>query len=69
MMNRIIELSARNRVAVFLFIAAAVVAGWYSIESVPLDAIPDLSDTQVIAESQLSAASGAAGVKHDQPNH
>jgi Cu/Ag efflux pump CusA len=69
MTNRIIELSARNRIAVLLFIAAAVVAGWHSIESVPLDAIPHLSDTQVIAESQLSAAAGAAGVKYDEPNH
>src|SRR5438128_3696593 len=52
MINRIIELSARNRIAVFLFIAAAVVAGWYSMQSIPLDAIPDLSDTQVIVYSR-----------------
>jgi copper/silver efflux system protein len=52
MINRIIELSARNRIAVFLFIAAAVVAGWYSMQRIPLDAIPDLSDTQVIVYSR-----------------
>src|SRR4051795_1688932 len=52
MINRIIELSARNRIAVFLFIAAAVVAGWYSMQNIPLDAIPDLSDTQVIVYSR-----------------
>jgi Cu(I)/Ag(I) efflux system membrane protein CusA/SilA len=52
MINRIIELSARNRVAVFLLMAAAVVAGWYSMQSIPLDAIPDLSDTQVIVYSR-----------------
>ena len=52
MINRIIEFSARNRFMVFLFVAAAVVAGWWSLEHIPLDAIPDLSDTQVIVYSR-----------------
>src|SRR5437868_14412305 len=52
MTHRFIELPARNRIADFLFIAAAVVAGWYSMQSIPLDAIPDLSDTQVIVYSR-----------------
>src|SRR5690348_1479604 len=52
MINQIIEFSAHNRVAVFLFVAAALGAGWYSMTSVPLDAIPDLSDTQVIVYSR-----------------
>jgi Cu(I)/Ag(I) efflux system membrane protein CusA/SilA len=52
MLNRIIELSARNRFIVFLFVAAAVLGGWWSIQQIPLDALPDLSDTQVIVYSR-----------------
>ena len=52
MINTIIEFSARNRFLVFLFVAAAAVAGWWAIQSIPLDAIPDLSDTQVIVYSR-----------------
>ncbi len=52
MINRIIELSARHRFLVFLFVAAATMAGWWSVKTIPLDAIPDLSDTQVIVYSR-----------------
>ncbi|MGA2771146.1 MAG: CusA/CzcA family heavy metal efflux RND transporter [Bryobacteraceae bacterium] len=52
MINRIIELSARHRFIVFLFTTAAVMAGWWALRSIPLDAIPDLSDTQVIIYSR-----------------
>src|SRR5438093_341570 len=52
MINRIIELSAHNRFVVFVVVAAAFLAGWWSMHNVPLDAIPDLSDTQVIVYSR-----------------
>jgi Cu(I)/Ag(I) efflux system membrane protein CusA/SilA len=52
MINRIIELSARHRFLVFLLTGAAVVGGWWSLRRIPLDAIPDLSDTQVIVYSK-----------------
>jgi Cu(I)/Ag(I) efflux system membrane protein CusA/SilA len=52
MIHAIIEFSARNRFLVFVLVAAAVAAGVYSMRSVPLDAIPDLSDTQVIVYSR-----------------
>ena len=52
MINRIIELSARNRFLVLLFVVAATIGGWYSMKTIPLDAIPDLSDTQVIVYSR-----------------
>ena len=52
MIDRIIEFSARNRFLVFLFVAAAALAGWWSMNRIPLDAIPDLSDTQVIVYSR-----------------
>ena len=52
MINAIIEFSAKNRFIVFLLVSAAVVAGVWSMKTVPLDAIPDLSDTQVIVYSR-----------------
>lgn len=48
MINRIIEFSANNRFLVFAAVVAAMVMGWWSMQRIPLDAIPDLSDTQVI---------------------
>jgi Cu(I)/Ag(I) efflux system membrane protein CusA/SilA len=52
MIDRVIEYCARNRFTVFLFVAAAVMAGLWSMQNLPLDAIPDLSDTQVIVYSR-----------------
>lgn len=52
MINRIIDLSVKNRAIVFLMVAAACLLGWWSMHQVPLDAIPDLSDTQVIIYSR-----------------
>jgi Cu(I)/Ag(I) efflux system membrane protein CusA/SilA len=52
MINAIIEFSGRNKFIVFVLVGAAVAAGWWSMKNVPLDAIPDLSDTQVIVYSR-----------------
>src|SRR6202165_4632380 len=52
MMNRIIELCARNKFMVLLFTAVTAMIGWYSLKNTKLDAIPDLSDTQVIVYSK-----------------
>jgi copper/silver efflux system protein len=49
---RIIEFSARNRLLVILSTAAAVVAAVYLLREIRLDALPDLSDTQVIVFSR-----------------
>src|SRR6202790_57840 len=48
MIERIIAASVRNRFLVFVFTLFAIVAGIYSLYRTPLDAIPDLSDAQVI---------------------
>ncbi len=48
MMNKIIDFSDKNRFLIFLFVAVAIVLGWNSMRNTKLDAIPDLSDTQVI---------------------
>ena len=52
MISRIIEFSAKNKFIVIFFAIAAIVAAVYCIRIMPLDAIPDLSDTQVIIYSQ-----------------
>jgi Cu(I)/Ag(I) efflux system membrane protein CusA/SilA len=52
MINRIIEFSGRNQFLVFLLIGFAVATGIWSMLHMPLDAIPDLSDTQVIVYSR-----------------
>ncbi len=48
MIARIIDFSARNKFLIFLMMVGAIVWGWWALERTPLDAIPDLSDTQVI---------------------
>ncbi len=52
MIERIIELSARNRFVVLVLTAVAVACAIWAMRHVPLDAIPDLSDTQVIIYSR-----------------
>jgi Cu(I)/Ag(I) efflux system membrane protein CusA/SilA len=52
MINRVIDFSVRNRLVVFILTAAACLLGWWSMLRVPLDAIPDLSETQVIVYSR-----------------
>ncbi len=48
MIDRIIEYSAHNRFLVVLLVSFATAVGIWSIRESPLDAIPDLSDVQVI---------------------
>ncbi len=52
MIERIIEFSAHNRFLVLLIVAALCAVGVWSMYNVPLDAIPDLSETQVIVYSR-----------------
>jgi len=49
---RIIEFSARNRALVLALVGAAALYGAWSLQHVALDAIPDLSETQVIVYSR-----------------
>src|ERR1700681_1267129 len=79
MINRIIEFSVKNKYLVFALVAAACTWGAWSMMHLPLDAIPDLGETQVIIMSRwerspdiiedqvtypiISAMTGAPGVK------
>ena len=52
MIARLIGWSARNLVLVLVGTAFAVAAGLYALRTLPLDAIPDLSDVQVIVYTE-----------------
>ena len=48
MLKGIIDFSLKNRFIVLLGTLALVLGGVYAVKNIPLDAIPDLSDVQVI---------------------
>jgi Cu(I)/Ag(I) efflux system membrane protein CusA/SilA len=47
-LRRIIDASVRNQLLVVLFTLAAIGAGVYAFRNIPVDALPDVSDVQVI---------------------
>ena len=53
MITRLISWSARNLVLVFIGTVFIVAAGLYALRTLPLDAIPDLSDVQVIVYTEF----------------
>src|SRR5512145_1079204 len=52
MIKAIIRFSAENRYLVIAATIVALVFAWWSMRTIPLDALPDLSDTQVIVYSR-----------------
>jgi Cu/Ag efflux pump CusA len=48
MVNFLITWALKNRIIVLLFAAGLTVYGIYSVKNTPVDAIPDLSENQVI---------------------
>lgn len=52
MIERVVDFSVKNRVFIFIVTAALCLAGWWSMKNMTLDAIPDLTDTQVIIYSR-----------------
>ena len=51
MLSRIIDACARNRFIVFIGVLLLTLAGVWSVQHVPLDALPDISDVQVIVHT------------------
>jgi cobalt-zinc-cadmium resistance protein CzcA len=47
MINKIIRFSVYNKGIVLLFTAALAIAGMYSFQSLPIDAVPDITNNQV----------------------
>ena len=54
MIARLIGWSARNLILIFIGTVFAVAAGIYALAHLPLDAIPALSDTQVIVYTEYN---------------
>jgi Cu(I)/Ag(I) efflux system membrane protein CusA/SilA len=52
MITKLIDFSIRNRWAVLVIIAVLVIAGIIATEQIAVDAIPDLSDVQVIIQTE-----------------
>src|SRR3954471_15872851 len=52
MIGRIIEFSARNKVLILILTGAELIVAIICFKRIPIDAIPDLSDTQVIIYSR-----------------
>ena len=53
MIERIIELSLNNKFLVFITTILVIAAGFVALKNTPLDAIPDLSDVQVIIYTEF----------------
>ena len=54
---KLIDWSVRNQLLVIVGAIALIVTGWLSIQRTPLDAVPDLSDTQVIIRTDFPGQS------------
>src|SRR6516225_3416525 len=54
MLARIIDFSLKNKFIVLLATLGLVIGGIFAVRNIPLDAIPDLSDTQVIIYTEWS---------------
>jgi Cu(I)/Ag(I) efflux system membrane protein CusA/SilA len=54
MIAKLIDLCIRNRVMVLILAAFVIAAGLWSVFHIKLDAIPDLSDTQVIVYTEYT---------------
>src|SRR6266478_4224885 len=52
MIERIIDWCNANRFLVFIAVAGLVLAGIWSLDLIPLDALPDISDVQVIIHTE-----------------
>ena len=52
MITRLIDFALKNRFLVFVLTAGLVLGGLYSVKNIPVDAIPDLSDVQVIVMTE-----------------
>src|SRR5579872_1306819 len=52
MIERFIDWCNDNRFLVFLGVATLILAGIWSLNRIPLDALPDISDVQVIIHTQ-----------------
>jgi Cu(I)/Ag(I) efflux system membrane protein CusA/SilA len=57
MIAKIIAYSARNKFIIFLMMFISLAWGYWALKNAPLDALPDLSDTQVIIYTEWTGRS------------
>ena len=62
MLNNIIDFSIRNKLIIGLFTLALIIGGAYSLMKLPIDAVPDITDNQVLVIT-VSAGLGAPDVE------
>ena len=62
MLNKIIQFSIKNRLIVLLGLFALLIGGIYSISKLPIDAVPDITNNQVIIITSAPSA-GAPDVE------
>src|SRR6202521_1156611 len=48
MINKVIDYAIKHKASVLILTAAACLAGWWAMITLPVDAIPELGETQVI---------------------
>ena len=54
---KLIGWSIANQLIIAVLAIALAIGGWMSLKSMPLDAIPDLTDTQVIIRTEFPGQS------------
>ncbi|MCX7722038.1 MAG: efflux RND transporter permease subunit, partial [Verrucomicrobiae bacterium] len=64
MLTRLIDFSLRNRFLILISAVMLVLGGIYSVNNFPVDALPDLSDVQVIVFSEYEGQ--APNIVQDQ---
>ena len=57
MIRSLIEASLRNHFLIFLAVGLTLLVGTWAVRTIPLDAIPDLSDVQVIVFTEFPGQS------------
>lgn len=55
MISKLVRFSIRYRWLIFLFTTLVAVAGWFSFQTLPIDAVPDITNTQVQVNTQVEA--------------
>ena len=61
MINRLIDVALKNRFIVVVLYLGLAGWGWWALTSTPIDAIPDLSDNQVIVFTDWSGHAASDG--------
>ncbi len=59
MFNFLIEYSVKNRIFVLILTFVFAVAGWFAFQQLPIDAIPDVTETQVVINTSVNSLAPA----------